>query len=644
MKTDQSKTPAADFRLVELSKIFADPNQPRRFYDEEAMADLVASIREKGVIQPILIRPAKDKPGFYMIVCGERRYRAMSKVSETRPAKGNSDNPGLDTIPAVIRDISDEEALDLQLIENLQRKDVHPMEEAVGFDSLVQRGRTNVEIAKRVGKSEFYIRQRLKLMSLSKEWQKAFYHNRIDISTGLKIAVFSADVQKELRKRFGDDGAGNIIFNDYVLRQFSGSLSSAPFDITDPNIDKKAGACTGCKFNSAVALLFAEEAKLPKCNNLSCYNQKCQLDFTAKLSAAKNEADILFINNEYNPSYPDIVKQLEKEGANILNGRYNKTCPFEVIEAPDPVDLDEFDIDDYDNEKQRTAAIESEEKGYQKRLTEYNKMIAGGKFKKAFVVHGYSAGKYVYLKLGKPGSSSEPAGAKSAAAMKEKQAAGTLTGADVKAEITRINERLQRSRELDAAKIHAATLKALEKRPELSLSKPKELALQQVDRGIMVFLLAEHVFNSYGTNRLSFLPKPTKSKIEFDEKYFDTLSKISDKQLAALIRGVAAFKFGNRNLQFGIAPQDSAMRCIAKYLGIDIKSIEAEVAAAREKRETSAANKISSLRKTLAEITGGKTKTPAPAAQKGRSKESREESCKEKIISNRCPGAIPGQH
>ncbi|MBK7885509.1 MAG: ParB/RepB/Spo0J family partition protein [Chitinophagaceae bacterium] len=101
------------------------------------MTELVESIKTNGVLQPILVRP---KGKGYMLVCGERRYRATKEA-------------GLTEVPAVIREMTDDEALEAQIIENLQRKDVHPMEEAVAFNSLIENKKYSViEVAARVGK------------------------------------------------------------------------------------------------------------------------------------------------------------------------------------------------------------------------------------------------------------------------------------------------------------------------------------------------------------------------------------------------------------------------------------------------------------------------------------------------------------
>lgn len=136
---------------IEISKIIRNPNQPRKNFDETALQELADSIKQNGVLQPILVRKIGGK---YQIVAGERRYQA-SKLS------------GLKEIPAVVRDIDDKEVFQLALIENLQRSDLSPMEEAKGYRQLIDsQGLTQEGLAKILSKSRSAIANTLRLMDL----------------------------------------------------------------------------------------------------------------------------------------------------------------------------------------------------------------------------------------------------------------------------------------------------------------------------------------------------------------------------------------------------------------------------------------------------------------------------------------------
>ena len=136
-----------------VREIEPDPDQPRKTFDETALAELSASISENGLLQPIAVRPKKAGPG-YIIIAGERRWRAARMA-------------GLDEVPVLIKEVSDEQAAALALIENLQREDLDPIEEAEGCQQLIDKyGLTQETAAKRLGKSRSALANTLRLLSL----------------------------------------------------------------------------------------------------------------------------------------------------------------------------------------------------------------------------------------------------------------------------------------------------------------------------------------------------------------------------------------------------------------------------------------------------------------------------------------------
>lgn len=137
-------------RLIPLSDISLDPNQPRKKADKEKLDELAASIKSKGVIEPITVRFID---GGYKIVTGERRFRA-AKIA------------GLTEIPCIIKEVSDEDILIYQLIENLQREDLSPIDEATALKKLLDSDVTQEKVAKLIGKSQPYVSQALKILKL----------------------------------------------------------------------------------------------------------------------------------------------------------------------------------------------------------------------------------------------------------------------------------------------------------------------------------------------------------------------------------------------------------------------------------------------------------------------------------------------
>jgi ParB family chromosome partitioning protein len=145
-------------RMVAIDRIFANPDQPRRQFNPEDLAELAASIAEKGVIQPIILRE-RGQSGTYEIVAGERRWRASQMAQ-------------LHEIPAIIRDYSDTEVLEVAIIENIQRADLNPMDEAAGYQQLMDKfGHTQEKLAQALGKSRPYIANLLRLLHLPAEVQ-----------------------------------------------------------------------------------------------------------------------------------------------------------------------------------------------------------------------------------------------------------------------------------------------------------------------------------------------------------------------------------------------------------------------------------------------------------------------------------------
>ncbi len=141
-------------RSVPTGQLQAGRFQPRRQFDEDAIADLVDSVREKGILQPILVRPYPGHPESFEIIAGERRWRAAQRAQ-------------LHEVPVIIRDLSDKEALEVALVENLQRQDLSPLEEADGYRRLVDEfGHTQEELAKAVGKSRSHVANMMRLLQL----------------------------------------------------------------------------------------------------------------------------------------------------------------------------------------------------------------------------------------------------------------------------------------------------------------------------------------------------------------------------------------------------------------------------------------------------------------------------------------------
>lgn len=164
-----------------LSKIYPNPNQPRKNFDEQALRELADSIKKHGVIMPIVVND--DKNGRYMIIAGERRYRATKLA-------------GLKTIPVIIRNYSEREIKEISLIENLQREDLNPIEAASAMKQLmVDYKLTQDELAERIGKSRPAIANTLRLLSLTSEVMQMVAEGRLSAGHARTLVPLAADDQ-----------------------------------------------------------------------------------------------------------------------------------------------------------------------------------------------------------------------------------------------------------------------------------------------------------------------------------------------------------------------------------------------------------------------------------------------------------------
>jgi ParB/RepB/Spo0J family partition protein len=211
---------------------------------------------------PIIARPSIRGAGRYEIVAGERRFRAASAA-------------GLTEIPAIVRDLTDAEALELQVIENNQRVDVHPLEEAEGYEALMQHAHYSVDdMAAKVGKSRAYVYARLKLLALCEAGRKALYEGTISASIALLLARIPVKKLQEkcLDEVLDDMGSGEPMSfreaKDHVENRYMLRLKEAPFKPGDAGLVPKAGACTDCpKRTGNEPELFADIANADVCTD-----------------------------------------------------------------------------------------------------------------------------------------------------------------------------------------------------------------------------------------------------------------------------------------------------------------------------------------------------------------------------------------
>lgn len=265
---------ATEYRNVSLSLLSESKTNPRRIFEDAALKELAESIRTQGVLSPLLVRPLTEQ-GFE-IVAGARRYRAAQMAEQ-------------EIVPVRIVNLTDAEALEAQLIENLQRRDVHPLEEAQGFRALLnlEEPKYTVEqIAAKTGKSPAYVAARLRLTELVPVVVEAFYRDEIGVGHALLLAKLQPDQQEQALaacfKEVWNSGSkpARILLPVRDLRFWIESnvmliLKDAPFNQRDAQLVPTAGSCADCpKRTGHNKLLFADLGKQDACTDPTCYAAK----------------------------------------------------------------------------------------------------------------------------------------------------------------------------------------------------------------------------------------------------------------------------------------------------------------------------------------------------------------------------------
>ncbi len=337
--------PGSLVRDIALSRIQESKTNPRRQFDEAKLAELAENIRRHGVLQPVLVRALPDgEPDVYELVAGARRYRA-SKLA------------GRDTIPASVRELSDTQCLELQLIENLQRADVHELDEARGYAALMrmQPDTYTVEtLAEKIGRSEKYVYARLRLTHLVEEAQQAFYTGKLTVAHAFEIARLQPnDQRRALQECFpGHRNAAAILkdgkaeavtarqLREWIAREIHLDITNAPFDPQDETLLPSAGSCAKCpKRTGNNPLLFPEVREKSICTDRVCYRAKVEALVQLRVKPLESAGEKPLRISQV-PSW-----QAKNRNSDVLcEGQYRKvqkkaecpqTKPAVIIDGPD---------------------------------------------------------------------------------------------------------------------------------------------------------------------------------------------------------------------------------------------------------------------------------------------------------------------
>lgn len=380
-----SQVTDSGFQMLNIMMVEPDPNQPRKHIDPELIAELRESIRERGILSPILVRPIPEAVG-YMVVCGERRFTAARDLYRMDQTKC--------LIPCIVREMSDAEALELQIIENLHRKDITPMEEALAYRQVISSGTVNPDgLADKIGKTKKYVHQRLSLLNLIQEFQIMVDDGTLTLGKALKLARIP---ESEQRSIFEDDDLDNL---DWRLKaERYKDLSTAPFDPSHATLVPNAGSCTVCQFNTANKPMLFDEVKSSRCSFSKCFESKVE---------AHSEI-VIDSKIEQFSAVPVSFTSDKKTEAKILEKNWNRfgtlrTDWYQLDQQPDPVEetfeaywqehysqkLEEADPDEVESAREEWR---SERENFIVKSAEFNAKLSDPDYQVCVLVSGSDKG------------------------------------------------------------------------------------------------------------------------------------------------------------------------------------------------------------------------------------------------------------
>lgn len=350
---------ATDIQNIRLTDIHVSNFNPRKRFPEEEMNELAESIKKNGVLQAILLRPSNEG---YEIVFGERRYKASLLAGES-------------TIPAIVREMSDKEAFEIALTENVKRQDLTPLEEAEFYQKLILSAQYDIPaLCTQLGKSESYIRMRLKLYVLISEFKELLDNAIIKVSVGFELAKYTEAQQEELYNRHYKDendfqtwrGLSTKETISRLEKALTCNLESYHFDKTD---------CYSCNCNSNNQALFPIEGECGSCSNIKCLKLKNTGFLVNRMKQIVDANPQLIVSREHYYFDNEAKQQLEAQGYQLAETENLPQYPVTPVK-PLPEEYD--DTDDYNADLNE---FYNEYGDYETTIKDLNGLFEKGKLK-----------------------------------------------------------------------------------------------------------------------------------------------------------------------------------------------------------------------------------------------------------------------
>ena len=380
------KTPLATATAetdLDITTVHPSADNHRKTFNDASLQELAESIREVGVLQAIAVRPHTARG--YEIIYGERRYRASLLA-------------GAKTIKATIyNNITDDEAEDMSLSENLQREEVRPTEEAKVFKRLLEKGRYDMySLVSRFGRSEKYIYTRLKLNELYQPIGELLDNETITISVAEEISTYEPNIQKNvyekhLKENSRDNWAGYTLklFKKYFEEYYTTDLEQYKFDKTE---------CKACVHNAANYNLFAEHNGCGHCNNRKCLDTK-NAAFVAKETEKllKSDPKLVIARPYYGGMNETALQKLDKKGHEIKELNYTVSAQS-FPKAPEAPRQEQFSKPkEYE---QAVQTFEQKNEEYARKVEELNRKKEAGRIK-TYVKVGQTEPELCYVEINK---------------------------------------------------------------------------------------------------------------------------------------------------------------------------------------------------------------------------------------------------
>ncbi len=378
------KTPLATATAetdLDITTVHPSRDNHRKTFNDASLQELAESIREVGILQAIAVRPRTE--GGYEIIYGERRYRASLLA-------------GAKTIKATIyNNVTDDEAEDMSLSENLQREQVRPTEEAKAFKRLLEKGRYDMySLTARFGRSEKYIYTRLKLNELYAPVGELLDNETITVSIAEEISTYEPDIQKDvyekhLKEGNGEDWTGYTLnlFKRYFEKYYTTDLGQYKFDKTE---------CNTCVHNAANYNLFAEHNGCGHCTNRKCLEAKNAAHVAKETEKLLKSDPKLVVARPYYGSRNDMALQkLDKKGHEIKELDYNVSAR-EFPKAPEAPKKEQFtQTKEYE---QAVQTFERRNEEYARKVEELDRMKEEGRIK-TYVKVGQTEPELCYVEI-----------------------------------------------------------------------------------------------------------------------------------------------------------------------------------------------------------------------------------------------------